>query len=77
LGRESEGEREVEWGRVGPTCKRGKGREKGVAVAAAWEEPRGSGWEFHGPLVGLRVRVRVFFFFLFFISVLNSKYIFK
>jgi hypothetical protein len=65
LGRDAGRDREVEWGRVGERS--GGGGCMGGA--------RGRGWEFHGPLVGLRVRVRVFFSF--FISFLNSKYIFR
>jgi hypothetical protein len=60
-------------GRVGPTCKRGKVGEK-MYLAAAKQGGRGrSALPLHGPLVGLRVRVRLGFFLFFLIS----KYIFK
>jgi hypothetical protein len=68
-------EREEEWGWVAREREKGRGRET-LSGGGGWGKPGGGcGWGFDGPLVGPRVRVRVFFFFS--ISFLNSKYIFK
>jgi hypothetical protein len=60
---------------VGPARKRERrgGEESG---GGGWEPGKGARRCLHGPLVGLRVRVRLGFFF-FSISFLISKYIFK
>jgi hypothetical protein len=76
LGGKGSEERETRW--VGLQEREEGERENRGRWRLAWEKPwGGAAGVFDGPLVGLRVRVRVSFVFIFSISFLNSKYIFK
>jgi hypothetical protein len=78
---EREGRRGRRGGRGWVPRVREKGKVENEVVAAGRREHAGGdqgrgGGSLHGPLMGLRVRVRGFFFFSFF-SFLTSKYILK